>query len=180
MLASAQEFLSPEMRRRSKLVSRLFTRTIAAKRRLSMSIRASLALCTLTLFLSTILLAAQETKPKVQHVSVPAASAASGKAMFKAYCASCHGESGKGDGPAATALNKAPADLTMLAKKNGGKFPEDRVASILKGQATVTAHGNGEMPVWGPLLKQVSHGGNAELQQRVANLTRYLETLQAK
>lgn len=145
-----------------------------------MSLRASLALCTVTLFLSTIFLAAQDAKPKVQHVPVPAASPASGKAMFKAYCASCHGESGKGDGPAAPALNKTPADLTMLAKKNGGKFPEDRLTSILKGQATVTAHGNGDMPVWGPLLKQVSHGGNAEVQQRVSNLTRYIETLQTK
>ena len=145
-----------------------------------MSVRASLALCTVTLFLSTIFLSAQDTKPKVQHVPVPAASAASGKAMFKAYCASCHGESAKGDGPAAPALNTAPSDLTMLSKKNGGKFPDARVASILNGQASVTAHGNGEMPVWGPLLKQVSHGGSAEMQQRVSNLTHYLETLQAK
>lgn len=145
-----------------------------------MSVRASLALCTVTLFLSTIFLTAQDAKPKVQHVPVPAASAASGKAMFKAYCASCHGESAKGDGPAAPALNTPPSDLTMLSKKNGGKFPDARVASILKGQASVTAHGNGDMPVWGPLLKQVSHGGSAEMQQRVSNLTHYLETLQAK
>ena len=145
-----------------------------------MSVRASLALCTVTLFLSTIFLAAQDAKPKVQHVPVPATSAASGKAMFKAYCASCHGESGKGDGPAAPALNTAPSDLTMLSKKNCGKFPDARVASILKGQASVTAHGNGDMPVWGPLLKQVSHGRSAELEQRVSNLTHYLETLQAK
>lgn len=145
-----------------------------------MSVRASLALCTVMLFFSTMLVAAQEAKPKVQRVPVPATSAASGKEMFKAYCASCHGESAKGDGPAAPALNTKPSDLTMLSKKNDGKFPEARVASILKGQATVTAHGNGDMPVWGPLLRQVSHGKTAEVQQRVANLTHYLESLQEK
>src|SRR5690349_8361138 len=104
-----------------------------------MSLRASLALCVVTLFFSTLFFAAQDAKPKVQHVPMPAALAASGKAMFKAYCASCHGESGKGDGPAAPALNKPPSDLTMLSKNNSGKFPEARVESLLKGQATVTA-----------------------------------------
>lgn len=150
-----------------------------------MFLRATLLLCAVILFFSTVFLAAQDAtskdaKPKVEHVQMPATSAASGKDMFKAYCASCHGEGGKGDGPAAPALTTPPADLTMLAKKNGGKFPEARVASILKGQATVTAHGNGDMPVWGPLLRKISHGGTAEVQQRVANLTHYIESLQVK
>src|SRR6185437_7769635 len=85
---------------------------------------------------------AEDQKPAVKHVPAPQTSAASGKQMFEAYCASCHGTSGKGDGPAAGALKSAPADLTALSKKNGGKFPADRVTSILRGQATVTAHGN--------------------------------------
>lgn len=100
--------------------------------------------------------------------------------MFEAYCASCHGTSGKGDGPAVGALKSAPADLTVLSKKNGGKFPADRVTSILRGQATVTAHGNRDMPVWGPVFWHMSQGHEAEVHQRVANLTRYIESLQAK
>jgi mono/diheme cytochrome c family protein len=123
---------------------------------------------------------AQDQKPAVKHVAAPRTSAASGKQMFEAYCASCHGTSGKGDGPAAGALKSAPADLTALSKKNGGKFPADRVTSILRGQATVTAHGNRDMPVWGPVFWQMSQGHEAEFHQRVANLTRYLESLQAK
>ena len=125
-------------------------------------------------------LQAQQGKPEIKHAPAPPTSAASGKEMFVAYCASCHGTDAKGNGPAAAALNSKPADLTALAKNNGGKFPADRVMSILRGEATVTAHGNRDMPVWGPVFWKMSQGHPAELQQRVTNLTHYLESLQAK
>jgi mono/diheme cytochrome c family protein len=123
---------------------------------------------------------AQDQKPEVKHGPAPVASAASGKEMFQAYCASCHGPNGKGDGPAAAALKSSPADLTALRKHNGGKFPADRVLSILRGQATVTAHGNRDMPVWGPVFWHMSQGHESEVQQRIANLTHYLESLQSR
>ena len=128
-------------------------------------------------FTAAILSQAQDTKPEIKHVPAPATSAASGKEMFKAYCATCHGAGAKGDGPAAPALKVPPPDLTVLAKNNGGKFPSDRVTSILRGQATVTAHGNYDMPVWGPVFWRMSGGHEAEVQQRIANLTRYIESL---
>jgi len=121
----------------------------------------------------------QETNLQVKHAPAPQTSAASGKEMFNSYCASCHGADAKGDGPAAAALKSKPADLTALAKNNNGKFPTDRVMSILRGQATVTAHGNLDMPVWGPVFWRMSQGHPAELQQRVTNLTRYIESLQS-
>jgi len=128
----------------------------------------------------TISLQAQTAKPEIKHTPAPQTSAASGKEMFIAYCASCHGADAKGNGPAASALNSKPADLTVLAAHNGGKFPASRVMSILRGEATVTAHGNRDMPVWGPVFWKMSQGHPAELQQRVANLTHYLESLQTK
>ena len=121
-----------------------------------------------------------QTKPEVKHVPAPQTTASSGKEMYKSYCASCHGEIGKGNGPAAPALKTAPSDLTLLSKNNSGKFPTDRVVSILRGQATVTAHGNRDMPVWGPVFWHMSQGHEGEVQQRVANLTHYLELLQHK
>ena len=134
----------------------------------------------LILLCAAVFVYAEDQKPAVKHVPAPQTSAASGKQMFEAYCASCHGTSGKGDGPAAGALKSAPPDLTALSKRNGGKFPADRVTSILRGQATVTAHGNRDMPVWGPVLWHMSQGHEAEFHQRIANLTRYIESLQAK
>ena len=131
-------------------------------------------------FLIAIIVHAQDDKPQVKHVPAPMTSATSGKEMFKSYCASCHGPSAKGDGPAAAALKSAPRDLTLLTKSNSGKFPSERVMSILRGQATVTAHGNRDMPVWGPVFWHISQGHESEVQQRIVNLTRYIETLQAK
>ncbi len=82
--------------------------------------------------------------------------------MIKAYCASCHGISGKGNGPAASALKKAPADLTLLARTNAGKFPEEAVGNFLPDFPAGQFHGSAEMPVWGPLLTSVSNGSHAE------------------
>ncbi|MDZ7789128.1 MAG: cytochrome c [Xanthomonadales bacterium] len=41
-----------------------------------------------------------------------AADAAAGEAKFKQLCATCHGPSGQGDGPASAALKPAPRDLS--------------------------------------------------------------------
>jgi mono/diheme cytochrome c family protein len=41
--------------------------------------------------------------------------AAKGQAQFKTYCAACHGDQGKGDGPAAAALNPKPANFSDAA-----------------------------------------------------------------
>lgn len=57
----------------------------------------------------------------------------SGRALYADYCASCHGDGGKGDGPAAAGLGKAPADLTTIAARNGGSFPMVKVMSTIDG-----------------------------------------------
>jgi len=131
-------------------------------------------------FLSALAVCQQDQPSKVERKTAPATSAASGKEMFLNYCASCHGKNATGDGPAAGALKIAPADLTQLAKKNNGKYPSMRVSSVLNGQANLAAHGNTEMPVWGAVFRQMSGGHEAEVQQRIANLNHYIESLQAK
>jgi mono/diheme cytochrome c family protein len=100
--------------------------------------------------------------------------------MYTTYCAVCHGTDGKGGGPAASALKVPPADLTTLSKNNGGKYPALRVTSAIRGDSDHPAHGTKEMPVWGSLFWGMSHGHTGEVQQRVANLTEYIESLQAK
>ena len=121
-----------------------------------------------------------QTPPTVKHVPITNASPSSGKEMFQSYCAVCHGKDAKGDGPAASALKVPPPNLTELAKKNGGKFPSAHVASVIRGQADPASHGSKDMPVWGPLFSSISKGQEGQVQQRVANLVNYIETLQQK
>ena len=72
-----------------------------------------------------------------------------GKSEFQNRCAVCHGAGGKGDGGAIDILKTAPADLTVLSKKNGGVFPFARVYAVIDGQQAVSGHGPRDMPIWG-------------------------------
>ena len=85
-------------------------------------------------------------------------------------CASCHGKTAKWDGPAAASLKQAPADLTTLAKRNGGKYPSDKVTHVLRGQAKLSAHGDQEMPVWGPVFWHMSQGHEEQVHMRIGHL----------
>jgi mono/diheme cytochrome c family protein len=121
-----------------------------------------------------------QTPPTVKHVPMTNTPSNSGKEMFNSYCAVCHGKDGKGTGPAASAMKTPPTDLTLLAQKEGGKYPAAHVAAVIKGQATTPSHGSQDMPVWGPLFSSISQGHEGQVQQRIANLDRYIEGLQAK
>lgn len=104
----------------------------------------------------------------------------SGKQMFTSYCAPCHGVDGRGHGPAAVALKMPPTDLTGLSKSNHGKFPGTHIVSTLEFGTSVPAHGTAEMPIWGPILGQMNASNPQEKQLRISNLSRYLESIQAK
>ena len=54
-----------------------------------------------------------DTQAAARNPILPtSASVAAGKVVYERYCASCHGDSGLGDGPAAAGLEPAPADLS--------------------------------------------------------------------
>lgn len=119
-------------------------------------------------------------KPTIEKKTAPQTSPASGAEMYVNYCATCHGKTGKGDGPAASALKVAPPDLTLLAHNHQGKFPWASVKQAIAGDANLPAHGSKDMPVWGPVFRSLSHGDQSVVQLRIDNLTKYLESLQAK
>jgi mono/diheme cytochrome c family protein len=109
----------------------------------------------------------QGTAPRIQSVE--------GVDTFKAYCAVCHGAKAKGDGPAATALKKVPADLTGIARRHGGKFSTTDVEEMIV--AKQIEHGTREMPIWGPVFDALATDPSfAKL--RMANLVAYLKTIQ--
>ena len=124
--------------------------------------------------------AAAQTKPVAQKQYEQLIYSVRGPDLYHAHCAACHGPEGKGNGPAAAALKTKPADLTILAKNNGGKFPTERVRKFISGDdPSLLSHGSREMPVWGPIFHQIEDDqdlGNVRLQ----NLIKYLETIQQK
>jgi mono/diheme cytochrome c family protein len=104
-----------------------------------------------------------------------------GKVLFATYCASCHGKTGRGDGPAAEALRSKPADLTQFALRNGGVFPNEKVRRLIDGRdAGVRAHGNVEMPIWGDAF-QVREGlSDTAAKGRIEAIMYYLSSIQQR
>ena len=63
-----------------------------------------------------------------------------GALYYAQYCATCHGTGGRGDGPSAPALRTPPADLTRIAARRGGAFPEGDIARWIDGRFPLPAH----------------------------------------
>lgn len=101
-----------------------------------------------------------------------------GKDLFMRHCASCHGEDGKGNGPAAAALKNQPADLTRVSLKHGGQFPRADIMRFIDGERPIPAHGPRHMPVWGEVFRHEK--SDSETRMRLHSLTAFLESLQQK
>ena len=111
-----------------------------------------------------------------------------GKLEFEVHCAMCHGMDAKAKGPQDSSLKVAPPDLTLLAKRNAGVFPTDRVTAVIDGRAEIASHGSREMPVWGD--RYSVHGAEhfagspyeqeAFIRGRVLILVDYLSRIQQR
>jgi mono/diheme cytochrome c family protein len=133
----------------------------------------------LTLGAALPVIAQAPAKPALKVAPVKTISSIEGNDLFAAYCAPCHGRQGKGDGPAVKALKILPGDITLLAKKTGGKYSAADVEEAITGRSMTPAHGDSEMPIWGPIFRQMSpDDGMTTL--RIANLVKYLESIQQK
>jgi mono/diheme cytochrome c family protein len=125
---------------------------------------------------------ADQSANKKVVIPVSKTPADSGRQMFTSYCASCHGEYGKGNGPVAPALKRQPTDLSLLSKNHGGKYPAEHVAAVLQFGTGNTAHGTAQMPVWGPVFGKMDTSSTQKdmVELRISNLNRYVESLQMK
>jgi mono/diheme cytochrome c family protein len=110
-----------------------------------------------------------------------------GRAEYESSCASCHGVSGKGDGPVRQYLVKAPSDLTTLARRSGGALPMQLVWEMIDGRTStvIGPHGTREMPIWGAnyramALSQPDTAAQPEwyVRGRIVALIDYLQRLQ--
>ncbi|MGA2712553.1 MAG: cytochrome c [Bryobacteraceae bacterium] len=131
-----------------------------------------------TIIAATIsLIAAQETGKSKTSVDLNDNNVVSGAELYRMYCAVCHGTDGKGNGPAAAAPKYRPPDLTAIGRRNGGQFPEFRIAHIIDGYEITAAHGSRDMPIWGSFFHDRNRD-DALLKLREHNLTEYIKSIQ--
>lgn len=104
-----------------------------------------------------------------------------GDSVYKTYCATCHGKGGTGDGPLSGQLRHAPPDLTLLAKRNGGRFDAASVHRMIDGRKPLKGHGGPDMPVWGDAFRRSSEGYSEKaVKKRIDALVAHLKSLQQK
>jgi mono/diheme cytochrome c family protein len=133
------------------------------------------ALCCITALLlgASVHGQSQTAPPRILDESV------AGRDTFQLYCSPCHGRTGKGDGPVGPALTTKPADLSRLSERAGGTYPAERIQAAVTGtNRPIAAHGNTDMPVWGRLFG--AFDSDARARERIANVVRYIETLQER
>jgi mono/diheme cytochrome c family protein len=104
----------------------------------------------------------------------------SGAYLYRAFCATCHGETGKGDGPVADIADRRPADLTILRRNNGGTYPRDRVLRVLENVEPLPGHQPPAMPNWRNVLKTTEGGDERVIRTRLEALADHVGTLQQK
>jgi nucleotide-binding universal stress UspA family protein/mono/diheme cytochrome c family protein len=140
----------------------------------------AVALLAAVLFAPLAVLPAAAQEPAAQP---PAAmrQRVTGGEVFRTYCATCHGPTGRGDGPLASSMRRKPADLTEIAKRNGGEYPSEIVYRTIDGKTPIRGHGGPDMPVWGDAFARSRDGGDeATVKERIDSLVDYIRTLQVK
>jgi mono/diheme cytochrome c family protein len=104
-----------------------------------------------------------------------------GAEIFQRRCASCHGVEARGHGPASGALKVPPSDLTQIAHRRGGEFPNGEIALFIDGRFDLPAHGSRDMPIWGARLGEaIPESSLAEeiVRGKIATLIEYLKSIQ--
>lgn len=104
-----------------------------------------------------------------------------GRELFVRYCSACHGVDARGGGPVAELLKIPTPDLTKIATRREGRFPESEIEQIVDGRKPVRGHGTREMPVWGRrFASDEPFGAPSEpsVQSQLALLVLHLRSIQ--
>ena len=107
-----------------------------------------------------------------------------GYTTYLGYCASCHGQTARGDGPVAEHLKVPPSDLTRISQRHDGEFPSERIYKAIDGREdAILAHGSREMPIWGEVFRAFSFSdpsgpGEMTVKRTIDDLIQFLLSIQ--
>lgn len=105
----------------------------------------------------------------------------SGRHLFEVYCSGCHGPDGHGAGSVQPYIAAHAPDLTQIATRHGGTFPQERVFRTIDGQFDSPPPNARHMPIWGYDLF-TGEGDDETAHQQVLDmehrLVTYVESLQ--
>jgi mono/diheme cytochrome c family protein len=121
--------------------------------------------------------AAKQEQSKTPKATV--SDSPTGVELYKQHCEVCHGSDLKGVGPV-PAPYRVPPDLTALARRHGGKFPDSYVQDVLRNGVTMPAHGPAEMPTWGADFRDSSGLDGTQVKLRIVRLSNYIKSRQTK
>jgi mono/diheme cytochrome c family protein len=102
---------------------------------------------------------------KTNPVAGNADAVSAGQALYTTNCATCHGDQGKGDGPAGASLDPKPANLQATSKETE---PQYQYWVIAKGGATAGL--SASMPAFEGVLSEAD----------IWNIVTYLDTTYGK
>ena len=102
-----------------------------------------------------------------------------GAELYKQHCEVCHGSDLKGVGPV-PAPYRVPPDLTLLAQRHSGKFPDSYVRNVLRNGVPLPAHGPAEMPTWGAEFSESGGLDGTQVKLRIVRLSGYIKSRQAR
>jgi len=114
----------------------------------------------------------------IKTVPVKLSGTIDGAQLFREHCAVCHGQDGKGHGPAAPALKRPIGDLTRIPSDKNGKFPFLAIQEQIR-NGSIVEHGTVDMPIWGKLFTPMG-GKPADADMRVYAVAKYIESIQAR
>jgi mono/diheme cytochrome c family protein len=145
--------------------------------------------CLVATLAASVIVQITDAKPARCETSKSASEKTPGKLEYQKACARCHGDDGKGSGPTTATSTTKTKDLTLLARDNGGVFPERKILRVIHNTEPIAAHGPHEAPVWGKrfsLRLNVTTGASnlpgssAQIDYRVKQLAHYLKSIQEK
>lgn len=119
--------------------------------------------------------------PRVVIVKARPTASIDGATLFEAYCASCHGPAGRGDGPASRGLATPVPDLTRYSQSHNGDCARAVLAALQTGHRgpvdPKVSENDLDMPNWGPIFRSMSSTPGVEYL-RLTNVARHVASIQ--